>query len=75
MKNSFLTILEYSLIPSIQSMVDAETKHLSYLKGIKGLCVDKFIQTSETSLEQLTKSLQEYKTYLKDNKNDNKPNG
>lgn len=71
MKNSFLTIVEYSIIPSLKKMKDDETKHLSYLEGIKGISVNKFIKNSKENLQAIIVSLNEYETYLRDNKNDN----
>lgn len=70
MKNSFLTIVEFSIIPCLKKMEEDELKHLSYLRGVSKINVSRFVKNSEEHLKGIRHSLDEYEVYLRDNKND-----
>lgn len=72
MNNEFLTIMRVSLIPALERMVDAEEKHLNYLRRLEKVNVSRFVLESETTLSHLKQRLSEYQTYLKENTDERK---
>lgn len=65
--SDFLTIMRVSLIPTIERMVIEEEKHLNFLTSVKGIDTTSFQKYSYAMLEHLRFRLEQYKTYLKEN--------